>query len=95
MRRLLQRANEKIGTNWTLHDLRHTLASQLANDPGMSITDVQTVMRHRQLSTTQRYVHTDVEQLHEKLQEHYLRPRPPQTYTPGYDAEDIAAVSGD
>jgi integrase len=27
MRRVLQRANERLSTNWTLHDLRHTAAS--------------------------------------------------------------------
>jgi integrase len=29
MRRVLQRANGKLGTNWTLHDLRHTAATRM------------------------------------------------------------------
>lgn len=28
-RRVLQRANEKLGTNWTLHDLRHTASTRM------------------------------------------------------------------
>jgi len=29
MRRVLQRANERLGTNWTLHDARHTAATRM------------------------------------------------------------------
>ncbi|WP_366916439.1 site-specific integrase [Streptomyces sp.] len=29
-RRILQRAGERLGTNWTLHDLRHTAATRMA-----------------------------------------------------------------
>ncbi len=36
MRRTLQRANERLGTNWTLHDLRHTAAARMAADPGLT-----------------------------------------------------------
>jgi hypothetical protein len=31
MRRIFQRANEMLGTNWTLHDCRHTTAARLAS----------------------------------------------------------------
>src|SRR6266568_2414011 len=31
-RRVVQRANECLGTNWTLHDLRHTAATRMARD---------------------------------------------------------------
>jgi hypothetical protein len=30
LRRTLQRANARLGTNWTLHDLRHTAAMRMA-----------------------------------------------------------------
>ncbi len=56
MRRILQRANDKLGTNWTLHDARHSAAYRMARDPEMPLTDVQWVLGHAHLSTTQRYM---------------------------------------
>jgi len=53
MRRVLQRANDRLGTRWTLHDLRHTAAYRMAQDPRLSLTDVQWVLGHAQLATTQ------------------------------------------
>ena len=32
-RRMLQRANDALGTAWTLHDLRHTAAQRMVEDP--------------------------------------------------------------
>jgi hypothetical protein len=32
--------------------------------------------------------------MHNKLAEHYSRPRPQRVYAAGYDAEDIKAVFG-
>lgn len=94
LRRTLQRANEKLGTNWSLHDLRHTAASRMANDPAMTLPEVQTILRHAHLTTTQRYVAVTVEDLTDKLAEHYARPRPRPTYTPGYDPDDVRVVFG-
>jgi site-specific recombinase XerD len=39
----------------TLHDLRHTCAARLVADPAMSLTDVQAVLCHRHLSSTEIY----------------------------------------
>ncbi len=94
MRRVLQRANERLGTNWSLHDLRHTAAARMAADPALTLPEVQAVLRHRQLSTTTRYLQPRVEELHDKLAEHYSRPRPQQSFTPGYDPEDFRTVFG-
>jgi integrase len=52
-RRMLQRANESLGTSWTLHDLRHTAAQRMIDDPHLSLTDVQWVLGHAHLTTTQ------------------------------------------
>lgn len=94
MRRVLQRANAVLGTNWTLHDLRHTAATRMANDPAMTLAEVQQVLRHADINVTARYVTVRIEEIFDKLQEHYQRPRPQRTYTPGYDANDIRAVFG-
>lgn len=54
--RMFARANTQLGANWTLHDLRHTAAYRMARDPQMPLTDVQWVLGHAQLTTTQRYL---------------------------------------
>ena len=36
---MLNRANDLLGSNWTLHDLRHTVAYRMARDPDLSLTD--------------------------------------------------------
>jgi integrase len=54
--RMFTRASGALGANWTLHDLRHTAASRMARDPAMPLTDVQWVLGHARLSTTQKYV---------------------------------------
>ncbi|MEY9965936.1 integrase [Streptacidiphilus sp. MAP12-16] len=94
MRRVIQRADERLGTNWTLHDLRHTAAARMASDPRMSLVEVQTVLRHRQLSTTERYLQPRTEELFDKLAEHYARPAPTRSFPAGYDPADVQAVFG-
>jgi len=54
-RAMFARAQEALGSNWTIHDLRHTAATRMSNDPQMSITDVQWVLGHAHLTTTQIY----------------------------------------
>jgi site-specific recombinase XerD len=93
-RRVLQRANEKIATNWTLHDLRHTAATRLANDPSFALTDVQAILRHADISTTAIYTAVRVDDLFDQLQAHYDRPQRPKTYAPGYDEQDASVVFG-
>ena len=94
MRAVLNRANAKLGTNWTLHDLRHTAASRMAGDPELSIVEVQAVLRHRHLSTTERYTQVRMEELVEKLQRHYSRPPVERHLSAGYDPDDVRAVFG-
>lgn len=94
MRRVLQRANEKLGTNYTLHDARHTAATRMAADERLTLAEVQTILRHAHLDTTGHYLTVRVEDMHDKLQEHYTRPRPQRSYPAGYDPADIEAVFG-
>jgi len=94
MRRILQRANDRLGTNWTLHDARHTAAVRMAADDRLTLAEVQTILRHAHLDTTGRYLAARVEDMHDKLQEHYTRPRPQRTFPAGYDPEDVKAVFG-
>lgn len=55
-RAMFTRAAAALGANWTLHDLRHTAAYRMARDPGVSLTDVQWVLGHASVTTTQRYL---------------------------------------
>ncbi|MGH9303855.1 MAG: tyrosine-type recombinase/integrase [Acidimicrobiales bacterium] len=55
-RAMFNRANVALGANWSLHDLRHTAAYRMARDPQVPLTDVQWVMGHARLSTTQLYL---------------------------------------
>jgi integrase len=43
-RLMFGRANAALGSNWSLHDLRHSAAYRMARDPSVPLTDVQQVM---------------------------------------------------
>jgi Phage integrase family len=55
-RAMFTRAGAALGGRWRLHDLRHTAAYRMARDPAMPLTDVQWVLGHAHLSTTQLYL---------------------------------------
>ena len=94
MQRVLQRANEKLGTNYTLHDARHTAATRMAGDERLTLAEVQAILRHAHLDTTGHYLTVRIEDMHDKLLEHYTKPRPQRSYPAGYDPADIEAVFG-
>jgi integrase len=94
MRRVLQRANAVLGTNWSLHEIRHTTCARMSADPALALPEVQAVMRHARLSTTQQYMTPRLEELVGKLQAHYQRPAPVPVPAPGYDPDDLVAVFG-
>ena len=54
--RMFERVNDRAGTAATLHSLRHTAAYRMAEDPRLPLTDVQLVLGHAQLTTTQIYL---------------------------------------
>jgi integrase len=68
--RMFSRANAALGANWSLHDLRHTAAYQMARDPDMPLTDVQWILGHAHLSTTQLFTLDELADAHR-------RPPPP------------------
>jgi integrase len=72
-RAMFARANAALGANWTLHDLRHSAAYRMARDPDMPLTDVQWVLGHAHLSTTQLYVTAPVEDVIESVLAHHRR----------------------
>lgn len=97
-RAMLNRANGLLGANWTLHDLRHTAAYRMARDPGLALTDVQWVLGHSHLSTTQLYLTAGREEIVEAIRAHHERqarmariPAPP---APGYRAASLSDLFG-
>jgi integrase len=71
--RMFERVNAGLGTNWTLHDLRHTAAYRMARDPQMPLTDVQWVLGHAHLSTTQLYLTPTRDEVIATVRAHHAR----------------------
>ena len=99
MRAVLRRANAALGTNWTLHDLRHTFAIRMANDPKVPLTSLQALLGHAYLTTTQWYLRPHLEQVVAHAREHYRqREGGPAARTGtaplGYDGADLQILFG-
>ena len=96
-RAMFDRANAALGSNWSLHDLRHTAAYRMARDPQMPLTDVQWVLGHAHLSTTQRYLNPVTEDVIAGVLAFHARQRDrgPATPAPGYRAESLRILFGE
>jgi integrase len=98
--RMFERVNASLGANWTLHDLRHSAARRMARDPELPLIHVQAVMGHAALTTTQRYLAPDRDEVVEQVLAHHARQaerrdQPPSPPTgPGYDPESLAILWG-
>jgi site-specific recombinase XerC len=100
-RAMFTRANQVLGANWSLHDLRHTAAYRMARDPLMPLTDVQWVLGHAHLSTTQLYTTPVPSEVIAGVLAHHRRAAVPKTFpTVGegpagaYRAESLDALFG-
>ncbi len=69
--RMFERVNDRAGTAATLHSLRHTAAYRMAEDPALPLTDVQRVLGHAQLTTTQIYMNPRKEDVIRRLLAHH------------------------
>ena len=97
-RAMFTRANAALGANWSLHDLRHTAAYRMARDPQMPLTDVQWVLGHAHLSTTQRYLNPLTEDVIAGVLAFHARRRdrdPAAPPAPGYRAESLQMLFGE
>jgi site-specific recombinase XerD len=98
-RAMFTRAQQLLGTNWSIHDLRHTGAWRMAQDPEMSLTDVQWVLGHAHLSTTQIYTTPDQnEVIASALAHHERRARRSASSPPpsaaGYNPDSLGVLFG-
>lgn len=97
-RAMFNRVNAALGANWSLHDLRHTAAYRMARDPGMPLTDVQWVLGHAHLSTTQRYLNPVTEDVIAGVLAFHARQRDHDPATPSatdYRAESLHILFGE
>jgi site-specific recombinase XerD len=97
--RMFERANAALGSDWTLHDLRHSAAARMARDPQLTLSDVQLVMGHAHLSTTEIYLTPDRDEViagvlahHVRVAEQRDKPAPPPA--PGYDPKALSVLFG-
>lgn len=101
LRAVFRRLNEVLGTNYSMHDLRHTCALRMLRDKNLSVRDVQEILGHAHLSTTQTYLEEDPEvvirRVHQHLADRQRRDSVPParaTSATGYNADDLAVLFG-
>jgi site-specific recombinase XerD len=98
--RMFERAGQAAGSTATLHSLRHTAAYRMAQDPALPLTDVQFVLGHALLSTTQIYLTPRKEEVIRRVLAHHVeqtrqatqRARP--VPAPGYRPETLEVLFG-
>ena len=72
-RAMFTRANQVLGSNWTVHDLRHSASYRMARDPQVELADVQWVLGHARMSTTELYLNTTPQDAIADVLAHYRR----------------------
>jgi site-specific recombinase XerD len=98
--RMFERVNNRAGTTATLHSLRHTAAYRMAEDPTLPLTDVQFVLGHSQLSTTQIYLTPRKQDVIRRVLAHHAeqtqraRERTAAAGAPGYRPESLDVLFG-
>jgi integrase len=98
--RMFERVNAKAGTSATLHALRHTAAYRMAEDSNLPLTDVQFVLGHAQLTTTQIYLTPRKEEVIRRLLVHHAEQtrqaaaRTTPAPAPGYRSESLDVLFG-
>ena len=98
-RMVFTRASRMLGANWTLHDLRHSAARRMLRDEHLTLADVQWVLGHAHLSTTEIYTAPAPDEVIARVLAHYERQRtqqarPPAPPAPGYRPEVLAVLFG-
>lgn len=96
LRRVLQRTNEIMEANLSMHDFRHTFCMRLAADENLTIVEMQELMRHASLDSTMVYLRANPTDLITKLEEHWNRPPIPVVArpAPGYSDSDLRVLFG-
>lgn len=101
LRGVFRRVNALLGSNWSMHDLRHTASLRMARDETLSLRDVQVILGHEHLSTTADvYMVEDEAKVIGRVAAHLAeqgarRAEPlPEPTAGGYAADDLAVLLG-
>jgi len=99
LRAVFRRVNVVLGTNWTMHDLRHTAALRMSRDERLSLKDVQAILGHAHLSTTADvYLVENEDQVVRRVRCHLAdqdhRAQQPPPVAVGYAADDLTVLFG-
>jgi integrase len=98
--RMFERAAGGAGSAATLHALRHTAAYRMAEDPALPLTDVQLVLGHARLTTTQTYLTPRKEDVIRRVLAHHAEQvrqaaeRRAPVPAPGYRSETLDVLFG-
>jgi site-specific recombinase XerC len=98
--RMFERVSDRVGADATLHALRHTAAYRMAEDPSLPLTDVQWVLGHAQLTTTQMYLTPRKEDVVRRVLAHHdeqtrrAKERAAATPALSYRPEDLQVLFG-
>jgi integrase len=98
--RMFERAAAAAGIPVTLHALRHTAAYRMAEDPALPLTDVQYVLGHAQLTTTQLYLAPRQEDVIRRMLAHHgeqgrqAAARQAPVPAPGYRPDTLEVLFG-
>jgi len=98
--RMFERAAGGAGSAATLHALRHTAAYRMAEDPSLPLTDVQLVLGHARLTTTQIYLTPRSEDVIRRVLAHHAEQvrqaaeRRAPVPAPGYRPETLDVLFG-
>ncbi|MFE6365736.1 tyrosine-type recombinase/integrase [Streptomyces sp. NPDC057806] len=99
-RMMFNRANELLGTNWTLHDLRHTATFLMLDDPDMPPVYVQHILGHKYLSTLDIYNRPTKDDVitaglaHHARQQQRRENPPPAPPAPAYNPDSLSILFG-
>ncbi len=101
LRKVLTRANRALGTNWSMHDLRHTCALRMSRDDNLSARDIQTILGHAHVSTTvDTYLVEDQAEVVRRVARHLAEREQRVSETlpdvaAGYDCADLTILFGE
>jgi integrase len=92
-RAVFHRANRRLGTNWTPHDLRHSACVRML-DAGMPLHIVQEIMGHEDLQATQKYLRPRLDELVAAQRDAQARPQPRPSGPGPYAQQDLDDLLG-
>jgi integrase/recombinase XerD len=99
LRAVFRRVNIVLGTNWSMHDLRHTSALRMSRNSNLTLRDVQVILGHANIDTTASvYLFEEDVEVAKRVLAHLDQRCEPSQATPrrakGYDPADLAVLFG-